>query len=600
MLRHLASTRLTILLCLVLAAAAVAGSLLYRGNTAFADRGPFDVFRSPFFLLPAALLAANVTACTILHLRERGNAPLSRLLPFAGLHAGLLVACAGLLADGLLSVTGTRYYPVGVPAADYFDWGAGSDRTFPFRVEVRDFAVAYHPLPLRIGVKGPDGAKHGPFDTREGVALSVPSLGLTVTPGRFDFSTESLPASFALGGATGSVTLRQGAPAPLPGGGEIHLLARYKERDPSGYRVALRFLPPGGAPLVEREARVNRPVAYGGYSFCFTAWRQEGDETLVGLQVTREPGAPWFWGGSLLFLLSLLARLLPRLRRGGAAAAAAAAILLLPALPPAARASEGASPAAPAASPAAGAPAPGQGRTLRWEGEVRVTSVVRIGEGETLSVAPGTTVLLSTEDRDGDGAADGRIEVAKGTFLVSGEAGREVRFLPDAPEGRWDEIFLLEARGRVSHALFSGARYALHVHDGDVRVERSLFRGNGGGARSRGTGLVLDRCDFEGNGVGLRFWEGGPRATRCRFTGNGTALFYRDGGGGGKIEGSVFQGNSEDLRVGDWARGTLDLSGNRFPGGSPAVTDFRDEGMGGEIRFSPLLSEDPPAGRLAP
>jgi hypothetical protein len=231
---------------------------------------------------------------------------------------------------------------------------------------------------------------------------------------------------------------------------------------------------------------------------------------------------------------------------------------------------------------------------------VTVSSPVRLGPGDSLTVAPGTTVLLSTEDRDGDGAPDGRIEVEKGTFRVLGERGNEVRFLPRTPGGRWDEIFLLEARGEVRHARFEGAGYALHVHFGEVAVERSLFRGNGGAIRSRGTGVVVDRCDFEGNVVGLRFWDGGPRVTRSRFEGNGTALFYRDGGGGGKIEGSVFRGNSEDLRVGDWAGGTLDLSGNHFGGAAPSVTDFRDAGERKGITLSPVLAKEPAAGRSAP
>jgi hypothetical protein len=231
---------------------------------------------------------------------------------------------------------------------------------------------------------------------------------------------------------------------------------------------------------------------------------------------------------------------------------------------------------------------------------VRVASPLRLAEGESLTVLPGATVLLSAEDRDGDGAPDGRIEIRGGTLRVLGEAGREVRFLPVPPGGKWDEVFLLDADAEVRGAIFQGAGYALHVHFGDVRVSRSLFRGNGGGARSRGTGLSFSRCDFEGNVVALRFWDGGPRATLCRFEGNGTALFYRDGAGGGKVEGSVFLRNAEDLRVGDWASGPLDLSGNHFPGGPPVVTDFRDPGEGGAILLAPALPAEPSAGRNAP
>ena len=47
MVRFLSSTKLTVALCLILAAEGAAGSILYRGNTAFEEPGPFALFQSP-------------------------------------------------------------------------------------------------------------------------------------------------------------------------------------------------------------------------------------------------------------------------------------------------------------------------------------------------------------------------------------------------------------------------------------------------------------------------------------------------------------------------------------------------------------------------
>ncbi|OYV74551.1 MAG: hypothetical protein B7Z74_02045 [Deltaproteobacteria bacterium 21-66-5] len=60
MIRLLGSTKLTIVLCLLLAAGGIAGSLLYQGNTSFGKPSTFDVFRSPLFLVPAGLLVLNI------------------------------------------------------------------------------------------------------------------------------------------------------------------------------------------------------------------------------------------------------------------------------------------------------------------------------------------------------------------------------------------------------------------------------------------------------------------------------------------------------------------------------------------------------------
>ena len=98
MIRFLSSTKLTIALCLLLSAGGIAGSLLYQGNTALAKPAAFNVFRSPFFLLPAAFLVLNVLFCVIPRLREM-PAGKPRTWSFAGLHIGILLLAAGLSID---------------------------------------------------------------------------------------------------------------------------------------------------------------------------------------------------------------------------------------------------------------------------------------------------------------------------------------------------------------------------------------------------------------------------------------------------------------------------------------------------------------------
>jgi hypothetical protein len=312
--------------------------------------------------------------------------------------------------------------------------------------------------------------------------------------------------------------------------------------------------------------------------------------------MTREPGSPLFWGGALLFGLSLAGHLFLKTggRRGNApeaetsppgsggvaASAASAALLLLFSLP-------------------AGADAFGVviDSDATWSGVVRVTEPVSVEKGATLRLLPGTVVLLSGEDRDGDGCEDGYVQVF-GEMRVEGEPGRPVRFARLDPDRPWREIFLKDARATIRGAVIEGAAWGLHVHDGEVRVEDYVVRGNGGGARMKGVWVTMVRCEILGNGIGLRFWDGGPSVTESVIEENGSGLFYRDGAGGGKITGNSIRNREWDVKIGDWAAGDLDLSGNYWgaPGNPrrPArVQDYRERRDAGKVSLDRPLAERP-------
>jgi len=597
MIRLLGSTKLTISLCLLLAAGGAAGSLLYQGNTAFGKVSTFNVFRSPFFLVPAALLVINVLSCVIPRLREM-PAGKPRTWTFGFLHLGLLLLAAGLALDGLFGFVGTQYFPVGAPYSGYHNWRTGRDETFPFTVEVADAEVRYHPLNLQIGVKDPAGNKAGLFTVREGIPIRVGKEGVVLTPVKFDTESKTLQLEATVAGnKVGGLAASAEAPASVAGYTIVPVA--YADPQPSDYIARVRFAPPG-APTEERLLRINRPGSFGGISFCIVDLsRDRYQSMIVGLQMTREPGAPLFWGGAILFGASLLCHLLLKgafrrradpepgppgegaVEKGGAAAVAGvAAILLLAALP-------------------AGAHAFGVviDNEATWSGEVRVTEPVSVEKGGTLRILPGTVVLLSGEDRDGDACEDGYIQVF-GELRVEGEPGRPVRFGRLQPDRPWREIFLKDARATIRGAVVEGAVWGLHVHDGLVRVEDTVLRDNGGGARMKGLGVTMLRCEVRGNAIGLRFWDGGPSVDASVVEGNGTGLFYRDGTGGGKITGSRIRNREWDVKIGDWAVGDLDLSGNYWgapgkPRKAGRVQDYRETRDTGTVSFDRPLTEMP-------
>lgn len=609
--RLLRSTTFTIALCLVLAAAGTAGSVLYRGNTAPGGNALFNVFRSPLFLVPACLLVANVLFCSVSRLRATGICTL-RSCAFAGIHLGLVLCAAGLAADGLFGFLGTGYYFVGVPSGAHFDWRAGQDARYPFLVDVRDLRVEYHPLNLMIGVKDPQGKKLGPYEVREGVAFRPEGASIVITPRRFDIATRTLFFD-ARGGSAAAARLAAGPGGSHPVDGYVVAPVAFHDPEPSGYTAVIRFVGPLGA-AQEKVVRVNSPARYAGITFCLvTQGVDRYGNAYVGLQATREPGQPLFWMGALLFGLCapahfFAARRAPKKARAKHLQKTPGAQEQAPAGPGSPGADAGSRPALlPAAvllaaawliagTPAASAFGLVIDRDATWENEVRVAEPVTVEKGARLVIRPGTRVLLSGDDRDGNGCRDGYI-VVLGSLAVEGEKDRPVRFAPLAPGRMWEEVFLAGAKAVIRFAVFEGARWGLHVHDGDVTVEQALFRGNEGGARVRGTGTRFSRCTFRSNGIGLRFWDGGPVVSASVFEGNETGIFYREGRGGGKIERSRFANREWDLKIGDWAEGVVDASMNYWSSagqqGAPRLfLDYR-EGRGEGAHLFPVLRKPP-------
>jgi hypothetical protein len=604
MIRFLSSTRLTISLCLALAAGGIAGSLLYQGNTAFGKQlGTFNVFRSPLFLVPAGLLLLNILFCAG---SRFSTIPFHsiRTWTFGGIHLGLILLAAGLLADGLFGFVGTQYFPIGVPSSSYFNWRTNREEAFPFTVEVTDSKVRFHPLNLQVGIRDREGNKVGVFTVREGASFRAGSPPITVTPRRFDIGTKTLFFDAQVGDTSVSgVAVPEEGSSPVKG--YVVVPVAFADPEPSGFLATVRFSLPGKTP-VEKEIRVNEPASFAGFSFCLVA--QNVDQyrnPIVGLQMTREPGEPAFWAGALLFGLSLLAHLYAKRPARMAVSAAAEEELSAASGRPVTGAKAGLVTLLLVAWGALLVVAPAEGRGIgrvifdeeTWEGEVRLSEPVTVEKGATLRILAGTTVLLSGEDRDGDGCRDGYIQTL-GSLIISGEKERPVVFRRLDPERAWEEVFLLDAEGSIRHAIFEGGLWGLHVHDGNVTVENVVFRGNEGGARLKGSGASFIRCTFRGNGIALRFWDGGPSVVSSVIEGNGTGLFYREGAGGGRITGNIIDNREWNLKIGDWATGDLDASGNYWGAKGDGKTvllvrDFREKKAEGRIRLLPALSSPP-------
>ncbi|MBI3552371.1 MAG: right-handed parallel beta-helix repeat-containing protein [Elusimicrobia bacterium] len=204
---------------------------------------------------------------------------------------------------------------------------------------------------------------------------------------------------------------------------------------------------------------------------------------------------------------------------------------------------------------AAAAPAPREGAVTwvageiagraEWSGEVRVFGDVVVLPGASLTIRPGTRVLILSEKRFAHAmarrreGAGGSLSDSKtssiavyGRLCVEGLPDSVVRF--EAESGRWGGIVLL-GRGpqghSIRHAELSGAaRGVLCADEADAELEGVRFFGSEGcGARCEGRAVLrLSGCRFEGGDEGLCAAESArAQASRCAFVGTRIAIAGR-------------------------------------------------------------------------
>jgi cytochrome c biogenesis protein ResB len=290
--------------------------------------GLLDTYRSPPFLLVLAVLALNVSLCTWRRLRARGAAGRTgAALLDAALHVALVAILAGGAGRALFGFTGTGYLFVGEETREVYDWGRGADAPLGFGLVARERVEEFYPLRVKVGVsRAADGAKLALLEVREGaapallpggdLALSFQGLDDRRALLRFGVAGRGLPASVELGAAESGAKVAPAGPYTLT-------LVAYR-RVLRGVRSRVAVVD-GGRTVREVWIASNDPLSYRGASVSATGWgRDDAGREYVGIQVTRDPAAPLFWAGCVLFSLAAPLLLVARSRRRGGPAAPAA------------------------------------------------------------------------------------------------------------------------------------------------------------------------------------------------------------------------------------------------------------------------------------
>ncbi len=367
MLRFLSSLRLTLFLLLGLAAIAVFGTLHVPENARYSV-----YYQSLWFRLLLALLALNLTVCTLRTLRARRgekerlwqrleagvgeesviSADASKERIAAGLrksgytvserdgrllaekgragrwgaivvHLSCLLIMGGALAAEL-GFVGTRNIHVGDTSNVYFDWDAEAERPLGFTFRLDEFEPVYYPIDLQITAYR-SGTKEEieTWTTSEGESFTLPVNGLRAEVVDFDPFTKELHLAIfrsatRLGDyrvGVGEHQFKQG----LDPGVDLY---------PSAYRDPLLKQTRSHVSILEQGQvvsqgviRINHPLVHRGVAIYQTAFdRDPYGFWYAGFQFSKDPGEPLVWAGCIALSLGLLLAFTLRHRIVGCAA----------------------------------------------------------------------------------------------------------------------------------------------------------------------------------------------------------------------------------------------------------------------------------------
>ncbi len=166
-----------------------------------------------------------------------------------------------------------------------------------------------------------------------------------------------------------------------------------------------------------------------------------------------------------------------------------------------------------------------------WSGKVYLNTEIKVKNGATLVIEPGTEIFFKKLDTTGDGIGDAKISVepmasikAKGTYdkkIIFTSLGK------NPSEGDWSGIHL--TKGNISefyHCDFKYSSWAFHFHYTNIVIDHCRFVHNTGGMRFRGGDVYVSNNLFKGNGIAMRFWYAKPKIQGNTFIENQKGIVF--------------------------------------------------------------------------
>ncbi len=343
LLKRVGSAKFAVILLIILAVSAVFGTVIvqtaspeeyaarYGERTYWVLRALrlTDVYNSGWFTTVLALVCVNLIACSLTRFHFR-----RRRIGAAIIHWSLVLIAVGVTVSSIWGRNGMIFLEEGQSVCE-FD-ARGRDVHLGYHVRLDDFILELYgtsaerltvelkesglkrEYPVRIGTEvvvevppgqgGPDGAA---ATYRLKVLVYIPDFVMDPVTKRVE-SRSSRPNNPAIGvsisgpGGDSERWLFARYPAGMHKGGDLpfELVYTWAPNRVKQFRSKLSVLEDGKV-VKEKTISVNDPLKHRGFTFYQTTYDQQ-KESWSGLQVSKDPGVPFVYGGAAFLSIGLI------------------------------------------------------------------------------------------------------------------------------------------------------------------------------------------------------------------------------------------------------------------------------------------------------
>jgi hypothetical protein len=245
----------------------------------------FNEFR-PILIKPVkiilALICANLMACTLSRLKSLRRSTLV-------IHLGSIIVLTGSQISTLGFVATVNIYE-GSTIDTVFNWDVKQDVPLGYDLRVDKISMSLYPVGIKVGV-----LKNGLFEEYRIQVLRLDPLTKVLY-----LSVESLEGKVI---GTMSTKGQKNLPPDFPL--DFKLVAF---QDPQVKRmwVDLKLLK-NGKTIVSGASEVNHPLRWQGMKFFLTQITADDmGRPYAGIQISKDPGVPYVYGGFAVLFLGLL------------------------------------------------------------------------------------------------------------------------------------------------------------------------------------------------------------------------------------------------------------------------------------------------------
>lgn len=291
----LSSTRLSIFLFGLLAAASIPGTLLQSHR---------EYYRHPFFVILLVVFALHLALCTLQRWKTLSGSTIV-------VHLGVLLTMTGAVITGTGFVATINIYE-GESSKTVYRWDLQKDTISTPEIKVSKINIELQPVPVKIGVmKGTAKNSLHTLNTGETFILD----GYSIKAERFDPFKEKVTLSVMQGNRLLGSADTDGAsslPAEFP---FSFKLVAFKQTPMKRFRVDLELIE-NGRIITSGTSEVNAPFHWQGLDFFNTEISADKDgRPYAGIQIVKDPGKYVVYSGMIILSAGTIAAWYRRFRR---------------------------------------------------------------------------------------------------------------------------------------------------------------------------------------------------------------------------------------------------------------------------------------------